>query len=112
MTLPFHPLVMAMPDRQIYLAIFLLVAGGTAPAYAAERPNIVIVMADDMGWRDTSYAGSPHAKTPHLDAMAAAGLRFDYFYPGGQMCSPGRFATLTGRTPIRTGLHHLGSIRP
>jgi arylsulfatase A-like enzyme len=78
---------------------------------AAEKPNIVIVMADDMGWRDTGYAGSPHAKTPHLDNMAAKGLRFDYFYPGQQMCSPGRFATLTGRNPCRTGLHHLGSMR-
>lgn len=92
-------------------AILSLLVAGTL-AHAADRPNIVIVMADDMGWRDTGYAGSPHAKTPHLDDMAAKGLRFDYFYPGGQMCSPGRFATLTGRTPIRTGLHHLGSIRP
>ncbi|WP_202921422.1 sulfatase family protein [Anatilimnocola aggregata] len=101
-----------MPDRPIYLAVFLLVSACSALAYATDRPNIVIVMADDMGWRDTNYAGSPHAKTPHLDAMAAAGLRFDYFYPGGQMCSPGRFAAMTGRTPIRTGLHHLGAIRP
>ncbi len=80
-------------------------------ALASERPNIVIVMADDMGWRDTGYQGSPHAKTPHLDDMAAKGLRFDYFYPGQQMCSPGRFATLTGRNPMRTGLHHLGAMR-
>ncbi|MDX1945851.1 MAG: sulfatase-like hydrolase/transferase [Pirellulaceae bacterium] len=97
--------------------LLLLLTSGTIallpgrPSTAAEKPNIVIVMADDMGWRDTGYAGSPHAKTPHLDDMAAKGLRFDYFYPGQQMCSPGRFATLTGRNPIRTGLHHLGAMR-
>ncbi len=78
----------------------------------ADRPNIVIVVADDMGWRDTGYQGSPHAKTPNLDDMAAKGVRFDYFYAAQQMCSPGRFAILTGRNPFRTGLHALGAMRP
>lgn len=97
--------------RCLVIVSLIVVGLVQAELSAAERPNMVVVMADDMGWRDTGYAGSPHAKTPHLDAMASKGLRFDYFYPGGQMCSPGRFATLTGRTPIRTGLHHLGAIR-
>jgi len=44
--------------------------------------------------------------------MSGRGVRFDYFYAGQQMCSPGRFAFLTGRTPFRTGLHALGSMRP
>jgi arylsulfatase A-like enzyme len=77
-----------------------------------DRPNIVIVLADDMGWRDTGYQGSPHAKTPHLDDMAGKGVRFDYFYPAQQMCSPGRFGILTGRAPFRVGLHALGAMRP
>jgi len=79
---------------------------------ALNRPNIVLIMADDMGWRDTSYQGSPVIKTPSLDAMVANGIRFDYFYPAQQMCSPGRFALLTGRNPYRTGLHALGAMRP
>jgi arylsulfatase A-like enzyme len=79
---------------------------------AASRPNIVIVVADDMGWRDTGYQGSPHAKTPHLDDLAARGVRFDNFYAAQQMCSPGRFAILTGRAPFRVGLHALGAMRP
>ena len=78
----------------------------------ARKPNIVIVLADDMGWRDTGYNGNKIVKTPHLDDMAAKGMRFDYFYPGQQMCSPGRHALMTGRNPIRVGLHHLGSTRP
>lgn len=85
-------------------------AGGDEKALT--RPNIIIVLADDMGWRDTSYQASPVVKTPALDAIAAGGVRFDYFYPAQQMCSPGRFSILTGRTPFRTGLHHLGSMRP
>lgn len=76
------------------------------------RPNIVVVVADDMGWRDTGYHGNRVVKTPHLDDMAAKGVQFDYFYPGQQMCSPGRFAILCGRNPFRTGLHHLGAMRP
>ena len=78
----------------------------------AKRPNIVFVVADDMGWRDTGYQGSPHIKTPHLDALVANGVRFDYFYAAQQMCSPGRFGILTGRAPFRAGLHRLGAIRP
>jgi len=83
---------------------------GAPPTIA--KPSVVFVVADDMGWRDTGFQGSPHAKTPHLDDMAGKGVRFDYFYPGQQMCSPGRQALLTGRNPCRVGLHHLGATRP
>ena len=79
---------------------------------SAAKPNIIVVIADDMGWRDTGYHGNPVVKTPHLDDMASKGLQFDFFYPGQQMCSPGRFATLCGRNPFRVGLHHLGAMRP
>jgi len=96
----------------LWLLPALLAAGTASPQDAPSKPNFVIVLADDMGWRDTGYSGNPVVKTPHLDDMAAKGLRFDYFYPGGQMCSPGRFAIMTGRSPFRTGLHHLGAMRP
>ncbi len=99
---------------RIFLSLLpvFLAAGTAAPQAASPKPNFVIVLADDMGWRDTGYSGNPVVKTPHLDDMAAKGLRFNYFYPGGQMCSPGRFAIMTGRSPFRTGLHHLGAMRP
>ena len=95
-------------------ACILMLAAMSALAQSAEatRPNIVVVVADDMGWRDTGYSGNPDVRTPHLDAMATRGVRFDYFYAGQQMCSPGRFAILTGRNPFRTGLHQLGAMRP
>ena len=70
-------------------------------ASAAERPNIILIMTDDQGWGETSYNGHSVLKTPHLDAMAANGLRFDRFYAGSGVCSPTRSAMLTGRTPNR-----------
>ena len=94
----------------LYAAVATSVCAKDSPGPA--RPNIVVVVADDMGWRDTGYSGNPDIKTPNLDAMAARAVRFDYFYVGQQMCSPGRFAILTGRAPFRTGLHALGAMRP
>ncbi|MEO2042563.1 MAG: sulfatase-like hydrolase/transferase, partial [Pirellulales bacterium] len=67
-------------------------------------PHIVLVMADDQGWGQTGYYGHPFLKTPHLDDMAAHGLRLDRFYAGGPVCSPTRATVLTGRTHERTGV--------
>ena len=87
------------------LILAALALGSPALAAAAERPmarpNIIFVVADDMGYRDTGYSGNPTVKTPHLDRMAAGGLRFDNFYSAAGTCSPGRMAILTGRTPMR-----------
>lgn len=94
------------------VGMLVLLTDAVRAAEPPRKPNVVIVLADDMGWRDTGYHGNSVVKTPHLDDMAAKGLRFDYFYPGQQMCSPGRFAILCGRNPCRTGLHHLGAMRP
>jgi arylsulfatase A-like enzyme len=65
------------------------------------RPNIILVMADDQGWGDTSFNGHPHLKTPALDQMASEGLRFDRFYAAAAVCSPTRASVLTGRHPYR-----------
>ncbi len=69
------------------------------------RPNIVLMMADDMGWGDTGYNGNTIIKTPHLDEMSRSGLRFDRFYAGAPVCSPTRGSCLTGRNPYRYGVH-------
>lgn len=71
---------------------------------APSRPHIVLVMADDQGWGQTGYYNHPVLKTPHLDAMAAGGLRFDRFYAGAPVCSPTRASVLTGRANDRTGV--------
>lgn len=83
------------------------------PAADEDRPNIILVMADDMGWGQTGYYNHPVLKTPHLDAMAANGIRFDRFYAGASNCSPTRATVMTGRTNDRTGVQNHGyALRP
>ena len=70
----------------------------------AARPNIILCMTDDQGWGDTGYNGHPVLRTPHLDAMAREGLRFERFYSGAPVCSPTRGSCITGRHPYRYGI--------
>ncbi|QDT37637.1 sulfatase-like hydrolase/transferase [Stratiformator vulcanicus] len=81
--------------------IFCLALIACAGASAAERPNFVFVLIDDMGWGDLSCFGSEMAETPQLDKLAAAGIRFEQFYVNSPICSPSRAAFLTGRYPQR-----------
>jgi arylsulfatase A-like enzyme len=94
------------------LALALLVPQFLTPqslaAESIDRPNIVLVMADDQGWGQTGYYNHPVLKTPNLDAMAASGLRFDRFYAGAPVCSPTRASVLTGRANDRTGVESHG----
>jgi arylsulfatase A-like enzyme len=86
-------------------ALFVALAGFVGSSIAAAAtPNIIFVMADDMGWGQTGYRGHPLLKTPNLDAMAANGLRFERFYAGNPVCSPTRACVLTGRTNDRAGV--------
>ena len=81
-------------------------AGMALNAIEPERPNIILCMADDLGWGDPGFNGNKVIKTPHLDAMAAAGVRFTRFYSGGPVCSPTRGTCLTGRHYFRYGVTH------
>ena len=67
----------------------------------AGNPNIILCMTDDQGWGDVSYNGLKQIQTPALDAMAAAGLRFNRFYAAHPSCSPTRASVMTGRHPYR-----------
>ena len=91
-----------LTKRRVLFFLPLLIA--TLSASGATPPNIIFVMADDMGWGQTGYRNHPVLKTPNLDAMAANGLRFERFYAGGPVCSPTRATVMTGRTPDRTGV--------
>jgi arylsulfatase A-like enzyme len=87
---------------KITIASLLLFA--LASSLFAAKPNIIFVMADDMGWGQTGYRNHPVLKTPNLDAMASNGLRFERFYAGCPVCSPTRASVLTGRSPDRAGV--------
>jgi arylsulfatase A-like enzyme len=68
------------------------------------RPNVILVMCDDLGYGDVGFNGHEVIQTPHLDAMVADGLRFTRFYAGGPVCSPTRGTCLTGRHYFRYGV--------
>jgi len=82
----------------------LVAADSTAPALAqnSQPPNIIYIVADDLGWKDVGFRGSD-IKTPHLDKLAATGATLEQFYVQ-PMCTPTRAALMTGRYPLRYGL--------
>ena len=73
-------------------------------APAAERPNVLVVVLDDLGCHDLGYLGAPDLKTPNIDALAARGLKFRNWYSNAPVCAPARSAILTGRFPVSAGV--------
>ena len=69
-----------------------------------DRPNFVVIMADDLGYGDLSYYGSTLCKTSYIDAIASAGLRFTDFHSSGAVCSPTRAGLVTGRYQQRVSI--------
>ncbi len=72
--------------------------------FTENPPNIVLIMADDLGWGDTGYNGNAIIQTPNIDKMASEGLVFNRFYSSSPVCSPTRGSCLTGRHPYRYGV--------
>lgn len=97
MTLPFR-----IPPRLPCLVVALLTLLA-APLAAAPRPNIVFILADDLGWRDLRCTGHAIHDTPHLDRLAREGTRFTQGFAAAPICSASRAALLTGRSPARLG---------
>lgn len=83
---------------------FLLLGLMASGAMAAEKPNVLVIYVDDLGYGDTAVYGHPVVSTPNIDQLAAQGLRFTQFYAPSSLCSPSRAGLLTGRTPYRTGV--------
>lgn len=70
-----------------------------------DRPNIVVILCDDLGYGDLECYGHPHIKTPNLNRLASEGIRFTDFYSAAPVCSPSRVGLLTGRSPNRAGVY-------
>jgi arylsulfatase A-like enzyme len=94
--------------RSVLLLTLILIVFCSVSAKETKRPNIILVMADDQGWGQTSYNNHPILKTPNLDKMAENGIRFNRFYAGAPVCSPTRASVLTGRSNDRTGVYSHG----
>jgi arylsulfatase A-like enzyme len=75
----------------------------SAVAAMARQPNVVFIVVDDLGWKDTGCYGSTFYKTPNVDRLAATGMRFTDAYAANPLCSPTRSSILTGQYPARTG---------
>ena len=93
--------------KRVALCTCFVLAAGFFPAFAQStqaHTNVVLIFADDLGTLDLNCYGSKDLHTPHLDALAARGVRFTQFYAAAPVCSPSRAALLTGRYPQRAGV--------
>lgn len=87
----------------VALQVPLATAAGNATA-GTRPPNIVLILADDMGWNQVGYHGSSFYATPHIDRIAREGIQFRHAYSAAPICSPTRAAIMTGRAPARLRL--------
>ena len=90
-----------MRSRFAIFAALLLLGCSSADAQETSPPNLIVLLADDLGYGDLSIYGSPDVQTPHLDKLAQRGMRFTRFYAGSAVCTPSRASLLTGRFPLR-----------
>ncbi len=79
-------------------------AGFDQPVHAADKPNFVFFLVDDMGWADIEANGSTFHETPNIDAFAQSGMRFTNGYAAASICSPTRASIMTGRHPVRVNI--------
>ncbi|MEN9676176.1 MAG: Arylsulfatase [Verrucomicrobiota bacterium] len=90
--------------KRLLFAVLLMAGWGILSATAATRPNVIVILVDDLGWTDLGCYGSPFHQTPHLDQLARDGLRFTQAYSACTVCSPTRASLLTGQYPARLHL--------
>ena len=89
-------------DRRQFLCMTALAL--SSPAQSRTRPNILLVVADDLGWGDVSMNGRDSWQTPNIDRLAREGTRFTRFYSGAAVCNPARACLLTGKYGIHNGV--------
>src|SRR5215204_46180 len=92
--------------------IFLIVLNADLSWSQKNRPNIIYIMTDDMGYADLSCYGRKDYQTPNLDKLASEGMMFRQAYSAGSLCTPTRVAFMTGRYPARTPVGLLEPLTP
>ncbi len=97
---------------RLLIALFALLA--SVPLASAEKPNIILIFIDDLGWKDVGCYGNDFVETPHINQLAKDGLKFTDFYAAGAVCSPTRCAVQSGQNQARIGItaHIPGHWRP
>src|SRR6478609_9134789 len=95
-----------MPTRHLLLTIptyYLLLVGALIPTTAADKPNLVVFICDDLGGLDLTPYGATDVRTPNMQRLASEGLRFTQAFVASPSCAPSRAALLTGLMPARNG---------
>lgn len=98
------PMKPALLNNGFLVAVLAFWMGGWVAVEGADKPNVIVILADDLGYGDLGCYGHPKFKTPHLDRMAAAGARLTQFNCPASFCAPTRASLLTGRYPFRCGM--------
>lgn len=91
--------------RLLVLSLSLTLFAPQTALNAADRPNIIVILCDDLGYGDLECYGHPHIKTPNLNKLADSGIRLTNCYSAAPVCSPSRVGLLTGRSPNRAGVY-------
>ncbi len=92
-------------QQQLLLISCAILFGFSDTTNALERPNLILLLADDLGYADLSAFGSEAVRTPHIDKLAQGGMKFTQFYAASAVCTPTRASVLTGRYPLRFDIH-------
>ena len=94
-----------MNSKSFYFSLTVIACfGGAHAAQELIKPNVVFILADDLGWNDTSLYGSKFYETPNIDALAKRGMKFNRAYSASPLCSPTRSSILSGLAPARIGI--------
>jgi arylsulfatase A-like enzyme len=89
---------------KIFFALLLLIPVFSIGQQKTRQPNILLILADDLGYHDVSYYNTPDIRTPNIDQLCKQGMRFDNFYANSPVCSPSRASIMTGRYPEMVGV--------